>query len=239
MSKGSLAQRVAQLEADASALEEALRKSKSTGRLLFLAFVALVAMVLTQGYLMVSQIEDATWQDEMAAKLRESYSGNSKQYNQEFRKLWTTVQPKLKQAFEDQLKEDSPRFRTAFVTQRDIFAKNIRGKMEAALQQHWKEALDKHEVILREEFPEIQDRKKSARIIANVDLAIQKLVQKYYIGEFEKQFTELYALYDDFGYADAPDAKTDEKELPTQFVGQLLELMKLKLISAPDIAGTP
>lgn len=239
MSTGSLAQRVAQLEADASALEEALKKSKSTGRLLFLAFVVLVAVVLTQGYLMVAQIQDATWQAEMVAKLRQSYSGNSKQYNQEFQKLWKSVNPKLKQAFEEQLKEDSPRFRAAFVTQRDLFAKNIRGKLEGALEDHWEDALNKHEAILREEFPEIQDRKKSARIIANVDLAIQKLVQKYYIGEFEKQFTDLYAIYDDFGYADAPDSKTGEKGLPTQFVGQLLELMKLKLISAPDVAGAP
>ena len=121
----------------------------------------------------------------------------------------------------------------------DSLSKRTVGYGHLCVEDHWEDALNKHEAILREEFPEIQDRKKSARIIANVDLAIQKLVQKYYIGEFEKQFTDLYAIYDDFGYADAPDSKTGEKGLPTQFVGQLLELMKLKLISAPDVAGAP
>lgn len=238
-SQGTSTDVLAQVEANAMALEAALKKTRVVNRLIFLTFLVIVVVVAWRGYTIISQVEEVEWQEKMTQALKESFAANEKQYQTELSKLWVVIQPKLAASFKKQLQKDSPRFRTAFITERDAFQKNIQIRLREALREHLKTALDKHEVILQEEFPEFRDKKQSSKIIANVQIAMQELIEKYYIGAFEREFEILYASYEEFPIADPPDTKTQEKPLPTQFVGQLLELMKLKLISAPDVSLAP
>tara|TARA_B100000029_G_scaffold497965_1_gene566149 strand:+ start:1432 stop:2166 length:735 start_codon:yes stop_codon:yes gene_type:complete len=244
MSEGSketaqLAARLAQLEAEAAQLETAWARSKSVNRTILLVLVLVVGGVLYTSYDMITQIENPQWQTDMVEELKKSFELNQQEYEAEFKRIWGTVQPRLIKAFREQIQEDSPRFKTAFIAERDQFERNIKIKFKEALREHYKKALDRHEAILRTEFPELQDKQRSARVIAKTQLAIDELIDKYYIGPLEKEFQTLYASYEEFPIADPPDLKTGEKPLPSQFVGQALELLKLKLISAPDPVALP
>ncbi len=242
MSEGSQqtdAAALAQLDASATTLEAALRKAGLVNRLIFLSFLVIVVVVAWRGHTIISQVEEVQWQEKMTAALKESFAQNEDQYQAEMHKLWVVIQPKLAASFKKQLQKDSPRFREAFITERDAFQKNTQVRLREALREHLKTALDRHEVILQQEFPELRDKKQSSKIIAYVQIAMQELIEKYYMAAFEEQFEILYASYENFPIADPPDTKTQEKPLPTQFVGQLLELMKLKLISPPDVSLAP
>jgi hypothetical protein len=229
-----LAQRVAQLEAEATVLEAAWLRSRNIGRGMLLFVLVLVTAVLWKSYDTVSQIEDKQWQDKMYAALVDSYSKNQLLYQNELTATWKRVEPDLIANFKTQLQADSPRIEAAFITERDKFQSNIRIRFKEALLAHYEKALDRNEDMLKKEFPTLQDEARRARVIARTREAIDELIDKYYIGPLEDEFGTLYASYEEFPIADPPDEKTDEKDLTTRFVGQVLELLKLKLISAPD-----
>ena len=229
-----LAQRVAQLEAEASALETAWLRSRNISRGMLVFVLVLVTAVLWKSYDTVSQIEDKNWQDRMYAALVDSYSRNQQLYQNELTATWKRVEPELIANFKAQLQTDSPRIEAAFIVERDKFQSNIRFRFKEALLAHYEKALDRNDEMLKKEFPALQDEARRARVIARTRDAIDELIDKYYIGPLEDEFKTLYASYEEFPIADAPDEKTDEKGLTTRFVGQVLELLKLKLISAPD-----
>jgi len=78
-----LAQRVAQLEAEAGALETAWLRSRNISRVMLLFVLVLVGGVLYKSYDTVSQIEDEQWQDKMYQALVQSYTNNQKNYQNE------------------------------------------------------------------------------------------------------------------------------------------------------------
>ncbi len=234
-----LAQRVAQLEAEAGALETAWLRSRNISRGMLLFVLVLVGSVLYKSYDTVSQIEDKQWQDKVYQALVQSYSSNQQNYQNELTRTWKAVEPDLIASFKAQIQEDSPRMEQAFITQRDEFQVNIRNRFKAALLAHYEEALNRNEDMLKKEFPKLQDEASRARVIARTKEAIDELIDKYYIGPLESEFKTLYASYDEFPIADPPDKTTEEEALTTRFVGQVLELLKLKLISAPDEGLAP
>ena len=60
-----LAQRVAQLEAEATALETAWQRSRTISRCMLALVIVLVAGVLVKTYFTVTQIQDQEWQDKI------------------------------------------------------------------------------------------------------------------------------------------------------------------------------
>jgi hypothetical protein len=234
-----LAQRVAQLEAEASALEAAWRRSRKISIFMLIFMVCIVAGVGVKSYFTALRITDPQWQDEMYQAVAASYTGNQQLYENELIRTWKVVEPDLMANFKAQLQEDSPRMTEAFVAERDKFQTNIKIKFKEALLAHYQKALERNDDMLKKEFPKLQDEARRARVIARTKAAIDELIDKYYIAPLEDEFETLYASYDDFPIADPPDEKTNEEGLTTRFVGQVLELLKLKLISAPEEAAAP
>ena len=231
---GALAMRVAQIEADASALEGALKRARTINLIIFLAFILLVVWAVWRGYSMVSKVADTTWQQDIVAEFKKSYEQNEDEYKKVFEDLWDELAPELKTAFEEQLREDAPKFQAAILKERVSFQQNIQIKLKDALRNQWSAAIQRHEDILVQEFPAYKDQAKAERIINNFNRAIDQLIDKYYIDVIEVQLKELYAGYHQFPLADRRDEETGEAAYTTQLIGVLLELMKVKLISAPE-----
>ena len=241
MPEGSneLAQRVAQLEAEASALEAAWKRSQNISRFMLIFVLCLVVGVLWKSYGTVTRIQDPQWQDEMYKAVVASYTSDQQLYQNELARTWKLVEPDLVANFKAQPQADSPRIEQAFLAEREKFQTNIRDKFKEALLAHYEKALDRNEEMLKKEFPKLQDEERKVRVIAHTRDAIDELIDKYYIGPLEDEFQSLYASYEDFPIADPPDLKTDEKGMTTRFVGQVLELLKLKLVSAPEEDAAP
>ena len=71
-------------------------------------------------------------------------------------------------------------------------------------------------------------------MIKNIDVAMQKLIKKYYAEEMEAQFNQLKASIDQFPPAPAPKAGDPSAE--DQFIAELMEMLRYKLSHSPEVA---
>jgi len=230
-------ERVAQLGADATALEAALGKARLVSRLLLVGAVVLVVFIIWQFKGLVEGMATKEYQAELMDQITKSYNLNQDDYNDAFQDLWEGVQPKLKEAFESQIKKDLPLFKSAVLAERDTLRTNLRTSLDTKLKDHYKELLKQHEGVIALEFPEVNDKKMHARMVANMGTAMEQLVKKYYMDDFRDQLTALYTLWDEFDVAETPDE--GDPALEDQLYGQFWELLSMKIrgTATADIAG--
>jgi len=234
-----LAQRVAQLENEAAVLESAWKRSQTISHWLVLLCVGLVAGVLWKSYDTVARVRNKEWQDRMILAFSENSDEHRQLFQNELLEIWKLVEPDLAADFKAQLQEDSPRIEKAFLVQRDEFEKNIKTKFKTAVLADYRRALGRNMELLNREFPNLQDKALRGRVIARTLVAIEQLIDKHYVTPLEDELQTLYASYQEFPIAGPPDTESGEKDLPTQFLQQSLELLKLKLISAPAATTAP
>ena len=232
-----LAQRVAQLENEAADLESAWNRSRTTNRWLLLLSVGLVTGVLWKSYDTLSQVRDKRWQDRMILVFQENSEEHRRLFQNELREIWNRVEPELATDFRAQLQQDSPRIEKAFLVQRDEFEENIKTKFKRAVLANYRKTLDRNVELLNREFPDLQNTTLRDRVISRTLIAVEQLIDKHYVAPLEAELQELYASYQEFPVADAPGTGPGEDTPAMRFLWQMLKLLKLKLISAPETAA--
>jgi len=234
-----LAQRVAQLENEAADLESAWNRSRTTNRWLLLLSVGLVTGVLWKSYDTLSQVRDKRWQDRMILVFQENSEEHRRLFQNELREIWNRVEPELATDFRAQLQQDSPRIEKAFLVQRDEFEENIKTKFKRAVLANYRKTLDRNVELLNREFPNLRNKPLRDRVISRTLIAVEQLIDKHYVAPLEAELQELYASYQEFPVADAPGTGPGEDTPAMRFLWQMLKLLKLKLISAPDQTAAP
>ena len=234
-----LAQRVAQLEKEAVDLESAWNRSRTTNRWLLLLSVGLVTGVLWKSYDTLSQVRDKRWQDRMILVFQENSEEHRRLFRNELREIWNRVEPDLATDFRAQLQQDSPRIEKVFLVQRDEFEKNIKTKFKRAVLANYRKTLDRNMELLNREFPNLRNKSLRDRVISRTLIAIEQLIDKHYVAPLEAELQELYASYREFPVADPPVTGSGEDPPAMRFLWQMLKLLKLKLISAPDQTAAP
>ena len=229
-----LAQRVAQLENEAADLESAWNRSRTTNRWLLLLSVGLVTGVLWKSYDTLSQVRDKRWQDRMILVFQENSEEHRRLLQNELREIWNRVEPELATDFRAQLQQDSPRIEKAFLVQRDEFEENIKTKFKRAVLANYRKTLDRNMELLNREFPNLRNKPLRDRVISRTLIAVEQLIDKHYVAPLEAELQELYASYQEFPVADPPVTGSGEDPPAMRFLWQMLKLLKLKLISAPD-----
>ena len=232
-----LAQRVAQLENEAADLESAWNRSRTTNRWLLLLSVGLVTGVLWKSYDTLSQVRDKRWQDRMILVFQENSEEHRRLFQNELRQIWNRVEPELATDFRAQLQQDSPRIEKAFLVQRDEFEENIKTKFKRAVLANYRKTLDRNVELLNREFPDLQNTALRDRVISRTLIAVEQLIDKHYVAPLEAELQELYASYQEFPVADRPVTGSREDTPAMRFLWQVLKLLKLKLISAPETAA--
>ena len=234
-----LAQRVAQLEKEAVDLESAWNRSRTTNRWLLLLSVGLVTGVLWKSYHTLSQIRDKRWQDRMILVFQENSEEHRRLFQNELRQIWNRVEPELATDFRAQLQQDSPRIEKAFLVQRDEFEENVKRNFKRAVLANYRKTLDRNVELLNREFPDLQNTALRDRVISRTLIAVEQLIDKHYVAPLEAELQELYASYQEFPVADPPVTGSGEDTPAMRFLWQMLKLLKLKLISAPDQTAAP
>ena len=234
-----LAQRVAQLENEAADLESAWNRSRITNRWLLLLSVGLVTGVLWKSYETVSQVRDKRWQEQVILILQENSPEHRQLFRNELREIWNQVEPDLVNDFRVQIQEDSPAIEKAFLVQRDEFEKNIKTKLQRAVLANYRKTLDRNVELLNREFPKLRDKALRDRVISRTLAAIEQLIDKHYMAPLESELQELYASYQEFPVADPSVTGSGDDTPAMRFLWQMLKLLKLKLISAPDQTTAP
>jgi hypothetical protein len=219
--------RVIALELKLAEVEASMAFAGRMRQMLLLGVVALVAVIGVLFGQLVTRVQSDDYLKEIQDHAEAHLKKNEKIYLDEMQRLVSAVQPKLTEAFMAQAKKDTPEYTKAIDRQRQLLATNLEIKFTDLLNQHYENSLAKSEEILVREFPKAQDDDVRRKLMANMNLATQKVAKEFQVDYFKEELNKLYEVWETFPSADAPD----EGDLPLadQLYFQLLELAKLML----------
>ncbi len=229
---GSSELRIEQIEREARALIDAISQGQRARQLLFLLLIAFVAVTCFAYYKLATRFQQKEHLDALITKAQERLEKRSDFLLQETQKLVDHTAPVLSAAFYSQAKNDLPRFLQGMQGERDQLVENLIVSVEQKLTAHQKKVLERHQKVLEEEFPAVKVTDQQAAMIANLDLAFDKLVRKYYIERMRDEVLSMFNTWDEFPTA-APPAP-DDPPTSDQFIGTLLEIVKLRMAESPD-----
>jgi hypothetical protein len=212
---------------DSARLVEALAGARRTRRLLLLGVLAFVAVTGLMFYRLISRIRSQENIDEVTRLAQARLAENSDQYMNEVRLLVDKSTPVLTDAFYKQAKNDLPALVRGVGEQQTTLVNNLLAKLEDRMSEHYRSVLDRHEAILQEELPETKDPELRRKLGTNLGVAFDRLVKKYYADEINKQVTTLVDAWERFPEA---SQSRDDPPLGDQLVGNMFELLKLKMI---------
>lgn len=148
--------------------------------------------------------------------------------------LVKTAQPALTDAFTEQVEKDKPRYTKAITEQGDLLFKNLEQGLEEQVNAHYKSFFEKHEAVLKEEYPNLSDEQ-LAQLADNIEKAGQELVQKYYVAQMQGQLERMMTSINDFPVADPVDsAKEGVEPLGQELIGCFMEIAKERLTNPQD-----
>jgi hypothetical protein len=230
----ALNQQIEAVLRESTALSEALARTRTARRVLFLAILVFVVVVSWVFYNFFSQFMDPKTLDRLAQTAQKRLTDKSDDYMKEVNHLVEHATPILNEAVTKQVKNDMPEYVRALESQRDQFASTIQEQLNKKIDQHYKQLVDQQQQILREEFPLIKDEETHKRMAANLNVVFEKMVKKYYITEMEGQVKSLYSTWDEFPAAPKPAA--NQPSLEDQLISNLLELLKHRLSHGEGVA---
>jgi hypothetical protein len=193
-------------------------------------FLALLVFVVVLGVVVIGKVNALT-SEENLKKLADAASRRLEKkkdhYMKQLEMLVDKVQPPLTKAFMSQAQKDMPLYLKVLDKERKPLLDNLRAKFSDQLDKRYKTVQPRYEKVLAEEFPQSKDPKVRERMVANLDLAMQKLLKKYYVNDLEAEFQHLNDTWDHFPAASAPG----KGELPTeeQFTAALWDLLRYRL----------
>jgi hypothetical protein len=228
-------QQIENLMRTCASLSEALDRSRRVRRLLVLVTVALVAVICFMFYRLGSELASAEYRAQLQATAQERLSKNSEGYMRELQVLVDHSRPVVTDAFYKQAKKDLPSYVRAAKAERDKLADELKERLAARLNAHYEHALAQHQKKLEDKFPNIKDPELHKKMTGNLHTAIEKLVQKYFVADMQTQLTALYDGWDQFPQAEAPGR--GQPPLEDQFIGNLLELLKVELTDSKSPAA--
>ena len=220
-----LAPRLDELQRRSEALNAALEGAKKTRTMIMLAFLVFV-IVAGWGFVsLANSIRSDAYKNRLLAELQKSVETNQDTFSKEAAKLVAGISPVVTAALQDQAANDMPLFMQVIDKQRDVLMTSLPERMSTKVETHHHALLRKHEKLLQEEFPTVQNPEVRERMMVNTVAALDRLVKKYYVDEFKKEFQAMSETWNDFPRADTPGA--DDPSLDKQLVGELLELVPL------------
>src|SRR5262249_1318028 len=118
--------------------------------------------------------------------------------------------------------------------ERPKLMENLQKQLEKKLEAHYENVLKKYKDALEQEFPTIKDKKQHERMMANLKVALDELIQKYYVKEMNDQLVSIFNELDKFPSAEKP--KKGDLPLEDQFTANLWALFMSKLTSKEGVS---
>ncbi len=220
-----LTARLDELQRRTAGLTAALASSRTSRRMIMLAFLAFVVIALMGFYSLANRIQSAEYQQRLIAELQKSVESNQDTFGSEAKKLVEGAAPVIQDAFSKQASKDMPLFMHVIDAQRTEMVNSLTGQMTKKLEGHHHELVRRHERLFQKEFPTVQNAEVRERMVGNICLAFDRLVKKYYVDEFTRELKSMETAWEDFPLADPP-AK-GEASLEEQLKGSLMDLFAI------------
>ena len=227
--------RIEALERQTAALTAALAQAQRVRLWITLALVAFVGLTITVFYRRAEQLNSTENRARLAELAQQSLDDHADDFMRQLEALARTAGPVVTQAFYEQAKNDLPKYLQATERERDQLVKNLQERLQTKLATRFEKSLERHELLLKQEFPTAGNDEIRERMMKNVETALRKLSQQYYGDELSNQMEEFYDTWDQFPSAQRPGK--GEAALDDQLIGTLLELLTVKLKSTEIAAA--
>jgi hypothetical protein len=225
----ALGQQSEAVQRAAAALSAAMGRARAARLLIILTGMALVLVVCFKTYSLGMQVQSPEYLNALMVSGQKRLAENSDRYRGELDKLVDYAGPAVSKAFAEQAKKDLPAFLKKADKEKDALAADLQKEFGNRLTTHYQHLLAEQENTLKEEFPTIKEEATRQRMVKNLDKAVQKLLQKYYIEELHRKIDGLVYTWDHFPEADLPGP--GEPPLPDQLIANLYQLLALSLAS--------
>lgn len=222
-----LASRLDELQRRSVAMTAALERSRTTRRRIMLLFLAFVIVAGWRFIALANSVRSEDYQKRLVAALGKSATENSDVYSREIQQLVKGITPVVSAAFSEQASKDMPVFMQLFDKERQSLMTDLPQRMSERVEKHHHELLRRHQNLLQSEFPAVENPETRDRMMANACAALDRLVQKYYVDEFKREFKVMSDAWSDFPPAAVPNS--GDPPLEEQLLGELMDLTAVKL----------
>ena len=251
-----LAQKISAVERDAMAIGAALTRARQFRLGLFLILFAVIAIFVWKYVAFAQTFAEQETLDAFVATAKEKFIGGQniedvvkkKIFGDEdpqtaittvFTDLAETTGEKVRGIISDRIRLDMGLYTAALHEQRVQLAENLEKGLNDLINEHAEKLLDQHGEILQEKF---KDRSQFSEeqlglVIYNMDEAIKRMLQQYYVEEIQSELDALFARYDKFPVAEA--VATDDDSLQRQLLQKIAQLLSVKLSRTPEAVVIP
>jgi hypothetical protein len=230
-----LTEQVRAVEREAAALSAALSGGRRLRLLLFLLVVAVAAGITTLFYRLGARVTGDQNRQQLLDIAQQRLTDNSDAYLKHVRTLVDETSPAISQAFSAQVKKDLPRYIQGMEKERDQLREDLQTELGKRLNAHYEKLLAQQDHTLKEEFPLVKDEQLHARMMHNIDRAVQRMIKKHYVDEMASGLQGIFQTVDSFPPAGPPPKGLT---LSDEFVAYAIELFKF-LWSQPAVLVSP
>jgi len=226
----AMGNRVEAVERQVAALTATLSATRSTRRLLTLGYVIFFCVFGFLFYRLVMDFQKKESLDQLVAKVQQRLQDTTlEKLKRQTMSLVDTARPVLTDAFYAQAKADASKYAEALEDERDMLMVNLQERMERQLQDHYKAILQRHEAVLKEEFPDLNDEQLN-QMASNIEKATQQLIDEYYVERMRTELEDMFKTWDEYPIADPPGPR--DIPLEEELIGLLMEILTSKLSGA-------
>lgn len=230
-----LTARLDELQRRTEGLTAALEQSRSTRRFIMIAFLGFVILAGWRFFSLGNMIRSDDYQARLLAEVQKAVATNQDSFSREAQKLVDGATPVVTTAFSKQSEKDMPKFMQIIDEERAKLLDSLGQRMAQKMENHHHELLRRHDKLFQEEFPTANDAEVRERMMGNTCLALDRLVKKYYVDEFQKELKAMDRTWEDFPPADKPAA--GEPPLDSQLIGEMMDLLAIKFSRSRTVAA--
>lgn len=227
VTNADLAVRIHAVESEVTAVKKAIKATANARRLILLFVILFVVGVCLLFFQLVKRVQSAEFREEALSRAQQHLELNADTYAAEMQKLVEAATPVLTTAVKEQAERDADRYSEVVAQERDRLVKKLRPQLNDMVQARYESGLKGLDSLLSDEFPEAKDPVVQERLRNSVELAMNHMVDQYYLDEMEAQVQTASIRWEGFPTAEAPAA--GEPSAANQLIGCLLEMLTRRL----------
>lgn len=213
-----------------SDLQSSMARGRAVRMLLTLAMLGFLVYFGMAYYNKGRQIQSEENVNQLVALAQSRLEERSADYMNEVEGLISASTPVLTEAFYERAKQDLPHYMAAMGEERDALVKRLQSRVQEKLMARKDQMLESYRGVLKQEFPDLTEEQ-YGRMIDNLEVAVERLAERYYRDEIQGELNRLYDSWDHFPRHDAKAVAGVRTE--KEFLAAVIDLVQHKL-TAPD-----
>lgn len=172
-----------------------MQGSPFSGRANNILLVVLIAVLgIGWSYLMFGQSQMPIPKQAYLEEIEQRLTKHQETIKTEAAAVAMEVIPPISQAIYEETRQDLPRYVEEIQDQGGLFTDHVQDLFIGKAQDQYRSYLRLHRQVLAEEFPNYADAESLDQITAEFERMLNRLVERYYLNEFENQIqvSEMY-----------------------------------------------